>query len=368
MTRDRTQLGGAALAVVVLALLVVVDASVPPDVVILTAMFGLAPLIACAVVPAAGTAIIAGLAVVAAVLSGQWNGTLGTAQHSVSILNVVLVGAAAVAIAAVRVGRERRFAQLAEIAQVAQRAILPLLPERAGHVAIAARYQSAARDALVGGDLFDCYHSDEHIRLVVGDVRGKGIDGVEQAARVIRAFRQSAALRTTLTEVAEEMDDYLAGFFGEEEFVTAILVEVTEPGLLHLVDAGHPGPLLVRFDDATVLDLPTGFPLGLGLGRSADAYRQTTVVWSPEERLLMYTDGLSEARDSRGEFLSVASLGGCVRSGSVERAVDEVVAAAKEHVPQGRLEDDLALVVIEHLAGTTCAPPGPVRIEAVGRP
>jgi serine phosphatase RsbU (regulator of sigma subunit) len=353
MTRDRTQVVGAALAVLVLALLIVLDLSMSPDVVILTALFGLPPLIACAVVPASGTAAIAVLATLAAELSGAWNDALGTAQHNVRLLNVVLVGAAAVAIAAVRVHRERRFAQVAEIAQVAQRAILPVLPATAGHVAIAARYQSAAGEALVGGDLYDCYVSDRHIRLLVGDVRGKGIAGVEQAARVIRAFRQSAALRSSLVEVAEEMDDYLAGFFDDEEFVTVLLVDVTDPDRLRLVSAGHPGPLLMRTDGATILDLPTGLPLGLGLGRLAGAYVEATVTWAGGDRLLMYTDGLSEARDARGEFFRVSSLDADLRSGSVERAIDGVVDAVSQHVPGGRLEDDLALVVVEHLPGTS---------------
>jgi hypothetical protein len=358
MTQDRTQLLGAALALLVLVLLVALDVSLAPDVAVLTSLFALAPLIACAVVPVTGTAVIAGLAVLAAVLSGRWNETWGATQQDVRILNVVLVGVAAVVIAAVRVARERRFAELSEIAQVAQRAILPVLPDRVDHVAIAARYRSAARGALVGGDLFDCYHSEEHVRLLVGDVRGKGIAGVEQAARVIRAFRQSAALRPTLTEVAEEMDDYLAGFFGDEEFVTVLLVDVTEPGVLRIVSAGHPGPCLVRPTDARVLDLPTGLPLGLGL--DLGGYAEILVPWSPGDRLLMYTDGLSEARDSRGQFLPVSSLDGSVRTGPVERAVDEVVDAVGRHVPRGRLEDDLAVVVLEQLPRTAAvgAPAG----------
>ena len=163
---------------------------------------------------------------------------------------MILVSVAAVTIAAVRVHREQRFAQVSRIAEVAQRAVMPVLPEHAGHVAIAARYQSAAQGALVGGDLYDCYHADEHVRILVGDVRGKGITGVEQAARVTRAFRQSAPLRATLAEVAEEMDSYLAGFFDEEEFATALLVDVSDPGVLRLVSAGHPGPQLVRSSEA----------------------------------------------------------------------------------------------------------------------
>ena len=154
---------------------------------------------------------------------------------------------------------------MSQIAQVAQRAILPALPARAGHVAIAALYQSAAQGALVGGDLYDCYHSEDRIRLLVGDVRGKGIAGVEQAARVIRAFRQSAALRPTLTEVAREMDDYLAGFFGEEEFVTALLVDVTRPGQLRIVSAGHPRPAAGRGRTARcVAGPPAGAAAGPG--------------------------------------------------------------------------------------------------------
>ncbi len=352
MKRDNTQWVGAALALAVLAVLIVLDLSIPPDYAILTSLFGLSPLIACAVVPARGTAAIATLALVAAVVSGVWNDTLGSAQQNVRLLNVALVGVAAVAIAAVRVYRERRFAEVSQIAQAAQRAILPTLPARVGCLAIAAQYQSAARGALVGGDLYDCYHSEDHIRLVVGDVRGKGIAGVEQAARVIRAFRQAAALRPTLAEVACEMDDYLADFFGEEEFVTALLVDVTSPGELRIVAAGHPGPELVQHSDAVLLELPPGLPLGLGLSHDVGGYVETTVPWHPGDRLLMYTDGLSEARDRAGEFFPIPSLVPHLRSGPVQQAVDDVVAAVTAYVPRGRLDDDLAIVLIENLPET----------------
>ena len=367
MTRDRTQVFGAGLALLVLVLLVILDATIPPQYAILTVLFGLAPLIACAVVPARGTAVIAGLAMLAAAISGTWNETFGTAQHNIRLLNVVLVSLAAVTISAVRVHREHRFAQVSRIAEVAQRAVMPVLPERAGHVAIAARYQSAAQGALVGGDLYDCYHADEHVRILVGDVRGKGITGVEQAARVTRAFRQSAPLRATLAEVAEEMDNYLAGFFDDEEFATALLVDVSDPGALRLVSAGHPGPQLVRSSEAEVLDLPIGRVLGLGLSAAGDRYVDTVVPWSPGDRLLVYTDGLSEARDSRGDFFPVESLDAAVRGGSVERAVEEVVAAVRRYVPRGRLEDDLAVVVIGHLPDVIASDDGRSAADAASR-
>jgi sigma-B regulation protein RsbU (phosphoserine phosphatase) len=166
-------------------------------------------------------------------------------------------------------------------------------------------------------------------------VRGKGITGVEQAARVTRAFRKSAPLRATLVEVAEEMDDYLADFFDDDEFATALLVDVSDPGVLRLVSAGHPAPQLVRESEARVLDLPIGRVLGLDL-QAADSYAETTVPWSTGDRLLVCTDGLSEARDSDGEFFPVESMDAAVRLGSVERAVEEVVAAVRSYVPRGR--------------------------------
>ncbi|MGH3335925.1 MAG: PP2C family protein-serine/threonine phosphatase [Nocardioides sp.] len=141
---------------------------------------------------------------------------------------------------------------------------------------------------------------------------------------------------------------------------------MTEPGLLRLVSAGHPGPQLVRTGEARLLDLPNGLVFGLGLGqRPEHAYVETTVPWSPGDRLLVYTDGLSEARDSRGDFFPVESLDEQVRLGSVERAADEVVAEVRRHVPRGRLEDDLAVVVIGHLPDAIPTDSGPDARDAV---
>jgi sigma-B regulation protein RsbU (phosphoserine phosphatase) len=349
MTRDRTQLIGAAVAYVVLVVLVVLDLAVPADTAVLTSLFGIAPLIACAVVPARGTAMIAVAATVAAVASGWWDDNIGTAQQNVRLVNAFLVAVAAVAIAVVRDHREQRFAQVSAIAEAAQRAILPVLPVEPHQVAVGTRYQSAARGAMVGGDLYDCYHTEVHTRFLIGDVRGKGIQGVEQAARVIRAFRQAAALRETLVEVAQEMTDYLTPFFSEEEFATALLIEVADESELVIVSAGHPPPSVVRRDgDGGVLELPPGLPLGIGVGVAG--YEGVALRWQRGDRVLMYTDGLSEAKNAAGEFLALEQLEPRLRQGSVDSALDAVLAAVAAHVPRGRLEDDLAMVLLENVA------------------
>ena len=344
---------GAALAALVLVVLVGVDLATRGPSFVPAPLLALSPLIACSVLGPRPTALFSAAAIVLAFLSEWWNYTWGTAQEVVRTVDVVVLSLSAVMISVVRVRRERRFNRMAAIAQVAQGAILPTLPVEVHDVAAAARYLSAAQDASVGGDLYDCYFSDDRTRFLIGDVRGKGIGAVEHAARVIRAFRQSAAIEDNIPAVAREMSKYLMAFFDDEEFATALLLDTSEPGHLALVSCGHPPPLLVHPDGTgTLLDAPAGLPLGL----ADDVYESRTVEWRPGDRLLMYTDGLSEARDRSGEFLSVPDLAPLVIHGTVEESVAAVLRAVRHHVPGGRLGDDLAVILLENEA----APDRPV--------
>ena len=194
MTRDPESRRGSMAAVGLLVVLVVADLAVPLDVA-LSPLFGLAPLLACAFLSGRATGAGRGRRCRRGHRDrGRAEDTAGDLQHWVRVADVALISAAATAIAAVRGRREQRLARIIDIAEVAQRAILPTLPARTERVAVACRYLSAARDAVVGGDLYDCSLVGHRTRFLVGDVRGKGMASVEQAARVIRAFRQAAAL------------------------------------------------------------------------------------------------------------------------------------------------------------------------------
>lgn len=356
MISDRSaQALGGGLAAFWMVALVAVDLAIPGTTVVLSPLFALAPLIACAVLPAQATAAVAAAAVAATIVSGWWNHTWGSPQHLIRIADVLLIGATAVVIAAVRVRREQRHERVVAIAEVAQRTILPTLPNLVGQVTLAARYQSAAQDAVVGGDLYDCYHYAGRVRFLVGDVRGKGIAAVEQAARVIRAFRQSAGTTTTLPALAHDMSEYLAPFFDDEEFVTALIVDTSEPTQITIVSCGHPPALLVQPDGSTsLLDAPPGLPLGLG-----ETYDAISVPWAPGDRLLMYTDGLSEARNARGQFLDLPSLGPLLTGVPVEDALNAVLNAVRHHIPSGRLTDDLAVMLLESTIASRTSPVDP---------
>jgi serine phosphatase RsbU (regulator of sigma subunit) len=200
---------------------------------------------------------------------------------------------------------------------------------------------------MVGGDLYDCSLTGGRVCFLIGDVRGKGLGAIEQAARVIRAFRQAAALHTDVDAIAADMDSYLRPFFGEEDFVTALIVDGTRPNLLTLTSCGHPAPLLVHADGtAGLVEVPAGLPLGLGGGDET-----VTLPWTNGDRLLLYTDGVSEARGSDREFLSLLSLAPVVGAATLDEAMEACLSAVRRHVPGGELSDDAALVLLENASG-----------------
>jgi GAF domain-containing protein len=120
---------------------------------------------------------------------------------------------AALALETARVLRDQsgRLADVQRVADAAQQAILAAPPARLGPVALSARYTSAAAEALVGGDLYETVARAGAVRLIVGDVRGKGLAAVRTATIVLGEFRASAADLDDLTEVARQIDRRVRG-------------------------------------------------------------------------------------------------------------------------------------------------------------
>jgi serine phosphatase RsbU (regulator of sigma subunit) len=150
------------------------------------------------------------------------------------------------------------------------------------------------------------YTENYGIRLIIGDVRGKGLGAVEVAADIIGRFREVAHGVGTLNEVAHRLDAGLSRRWGQyEEFVTALLAEIDpDRGKLTILNCGHPPPILVSAGDGevTVLEVRAPAPpLGL-LTLGSDAGAKQVIAFKPNDQLLLYTDGVTEARDASREF------------------------------------------------------------------
>jgi serine phosphatase RsbU (regulator of sigma subunit) len=251
-----------------------------------------------------------------------------TLQLLAAVVVSVLLVTAISAVGAARLGlQNQRLADVTSVAEVAQRALLRPLPPLVGPLELGVVYLAAAAEARVGGDLYEVARTQFGIRLIVGDVRGKGLDAVEIAADVLGVFREVAHEVYTLAEVARRLDASLARRPDAplEEFVTAVLAEIDpSAGTLTIYNCGHPPPILVTSGGSenrnegldgqkagslrqvtTVEVVMPALPLRLmSLGDCSGAGR--TLPLQPGAALLLYTDGVTEARDSRREFYPLA--------------------------------------------------------------
>src|SRR5262249_9560453 len=187
-------------------------------------------------------------------------------------------------------------AQMTLIAQASQ--LAPLPPEITG-ISVAARYRSATPGAWVGGDLYDVIPTGHGIRVIIGDVRGRGLDAVLLARHVLSAFRHNAVAVSALDQLAGEISRPTRPPLAGGAFVTAVLAQIASGGELIVVTCGHHPPLLHHGGGLRPLaGQAAALPLGLD-----DDFTAFTASWRPGDRLLLYTDRPVESRNQNGDFL-----------------------------------------------------------------
>ena len=321
--------------------------------VMVVSLFSIAPLVAATVADERRTAVFAGAAAALAIGAGWWDGAMGSVTYWIRVAVVCAICAMAVVVAGMRRGREERLARMTAIAEAAQLALLPPLPPEMTGITIAARYRSATREASVGGDLYEIIPTGHGIRVIIGDVRGKGLDAVLLAQQVLSAFRRSAVAMPAMEHVAGEVGRAIGPHLGEEDFVTAALAQITPTGELTIVNCGHHPPLLRHRGDLQPLtDGKEALPLGL-----EDGFTAFTATWLPGDRLLFYTDGLVESRNAHGHFLPEGAIATALLAPDCDQALDTLMKAAERHTG-GHAHDDMALLLLQHGASSRASANG----------
>lgn len=318
------------------------------------------PLVASACVLAGATLTLrgtawAGVFALTATLVVNWQlGLLQTESGWVEVFNVLLATLIGLDVNRMLDRHGRRLAAARSVAGVMQRVVLPSPPARIGPLHVAARYEAADAEARIGGDAFAIQETPHGIRILIGDVRGKGLGAVSTTATLLGAFREAAHYAPGIGDLTDRLEQSLERDSAlnphrdrDEEFTTALLAEIDHQGhTLHILNRGHPAPYLIRAGRMTELTATSpGLPLGMG-----DLTDQRTTpdsfALSPDDTLLFLTDGVTEARNSRGAFYDPARL---TTLGSGPHAPAVVLDALADDIHRwtgGPRDDDMATLAI----------------------
>lgn len=252
-------------------------------------------------------------------------------------------GLAAVALDSARLYEER--GQLAAAFQHTLRP--PKLPQLTGF-SVAARYRPAVDHLEVGGDFYDAVGAGDDLILTLGDVCGKGVSSAALTLQARQTIRTAAHFDRSPGRVLAALNSVLCEQ-GADRFVTALCARVRgrsdgQWAEASVAAAGHPGPIVVRANrDVEQIDV-SGIAAGVKPGV---LYRPATVRLNRGDTMLMFTDGVEEAR--RDERLygvhrlfdmlpAYAGAGGDVICEAVERDVLEYL--------DGDPHDDMALLAV----------------------
>ncbi|WP_326821387.1 PP2C family protein-serine/threonine phosphatase [Streptosporangium sp. NBC_01756] len=356
---DRTQETLRLLPFTVMAVVALIDFASGPTAGLLP-LLALGPAFASVACGLARTTLVGVVALALCVALGLYNDILWTSRTNITMLAILGVTVASVLASAGRLRHERQLADVRSVAEAAQRVLLRPVPRRAGPgIGVAVSYTSATAEARIGGDLYEVVATPHGVRIIVGDVQGKGLEAVETAAVVLGAFREAAHDEAKLQGVVTRLENALTRELSGEQFVTAILAEIIGGASITVINCGHPSPMVLGTDAKHWFADPPdeALPLGMGSLKASDPVPYQ-IPFEPGDQVLFYTDGVIEARNGAGEFYPLSARAHLLNGADPQLSLDALRADLLRHV--GRpLGDDAAMLLLRqraaHPAASTAA-------------
>jgi sigma-B regulation protein RsbU (phosphoserine phosphatase) len=200
----------------------------------------------------------------------------------------------------------------------------------------------------IGGDLYDVFELDDtHVALTIADVSGHGVSAALYMARTLSELKHIAHRFRDPSEAIRMLNLALIGQFLSGAFVTLLLCVLdTKNGMLTYAGAGHPPALLSRSDGSLeYLFTRDGIPLGI---LENAQFPETTIHLQPGDRVLMYTDGVIEAVNGRGEPFGLKGLREMVskHTGAPEQLIERVLDGVYAHATSEEPLDDIAMIAL----------------------
>jgi phosphoserine phosphatase RsbU/P len=240
-----------------------------------------------------------------------------------------------------RMSAEHRL-ELEDARTIQERLIPTALPEVPGY-SIAAAWQPAHA---VGGDYYDVLRLSEHtVAICIADVSGKGMPAALLMSNVQAALRAYASEGLAPAQLCDRLNAVVSSNTEADRFISLFYCVLdTTTGQLIYSNAGHNPPILVRAD-GSIARLECG---GLVLGPLPDASFEQCETWiNPGDRVLLFTDGVTEANNTGGEeFGDDRLIEAAIESRTLDadQARDAVMAAVVEF-SGGAFSDDVTLVI-----------------------
>ncbi|WP_240797373.1 PP2C family protein-serine/threonine phosphatase [Streptomyces sp. F001] len=321
-----------------------------------------APALAAAMWPVIPTVLLGAVCLLVMIGLSFFYSDLGTPYTAAAIVAVTLAAAYA---SHLRLQREETLFQVRLVADAAQKVLMRPLPRRIRDVEIESLYLAAQEQARIGGDFYEAADTPYGLRLLIGDVRGKGLSAVGAASVVINCFRENAYDQPELKGIIRRLETSIARYSmttpahdQPEHFATALIAEIPySGGHIRVLNCGHPPPLLVQRGEVQILEptIPSA-PLNLAALVGGD-YCVDTVAFVPGDQILLYTDGVSETRDRAGEFFPLPDW---MRqhSPAPPRELLDRLHRDLLHYSGGRLDDDIAALAVR------CRPTGAPELSA----
>lgn len=215
----------------------------------------------------------------------------------------------------------------------------------------------------LGGDAFDYSLLGDHLHVSIFDALGHDLAAGLLASVGLASCRSTRRAGGSLASIVAKADHAIARQFGDSRFVTALLCDLNlATGLLSWIPCGHPPPLLIR-RNRTVKELTRRPRLPLGLGERQGAGilddQESALICTeklePGDRVLLYTDGVTEGRAADGMPFGVERLADfIIRQSAAGLPAPETMRRLKRAILEyqhGRLRDDATIVLVEWQPG-----------------
>ncbi len=224
--------------------------------------------------------------------------------------------------------------------------LLPPLVLKAGNVAVAGLVEPAYD---VGGDCFDYAVNGQFLDFAIIDSMGHGLGAARIASLAMGSYRHDRREGQPLAVMHHNLGSTIGAQYADYSFATGVLARLgLDTGVFTWTNAGHPQPLLIRRRQVIrQLECKPTPPWGIG----ADEPIMSTESLEPGDCLLLYTDGVTEARTPQGDFFGVERLIDLTNRHASELLTPEsllrqLIGDVREHTAEKDLTDDATIVVV----------------------